>query len=245
MGKLDGKVAVVTGATSGMGLASAKLFVEEGAYVFVTGRRKEQLDAAVNEIGRNVTGVQGDSGNLSDLDRLYGTVKATKGHLDIIFANAGIGDLDKPLGTISPEAFDATFNVNVRGALFTVQKALPLLRDGASLILNGSVASVMGNPGASVYAASKAALRSFARTWTVELKSRHIRINIIQTGPIGDIGTFARFPDDVKSFVASQVPAGRLGVSKDIAAAALFLASSDSGFVTGSELYVDGGLSQV
>jgi NAD(P)-dependent dehydrogenase (short-subunit alcohol dehydrogenase family) len=245
MGKLDGKVAIITGATSGMGLASAKLFVDEGAYVFITGRRKEQLDAAVKEIGRDVTGVQGDSGNLSDLDRLYETVKAKRGHVDIIFANAGIGDLDKPLGTISPEAFDATFNVNVRGTLFTVQKALPLLRDGASLILNGSVVSVRGNPGASVYAASKAALRSFARTWTVELKSRHIRVNIIQTGPIGDIGTFARFPDDVKNFVAGQIPAGRLGLSIDIAAAALFLASSDSGFVTGSELYVDGGLSQV
>jgi NAD(P)-dependent dehydrogenase (short-subunit alcohol dehydrogenase family) len=245
MGKLDGKVAVITGATSGMGLATAKLFVEEGAYVFITGRRKEQLDVAVKEIGRNVIGVQGDSGNLSDLDRLYETVKTKKGHVDVILANAGIGDLDKPLGTISPETFDATFNVNVRGTLFTVQKALPLLRDGASVILNGSIASVMGNPGASVYAASKAALRSFARTWTAELKARHIRVNVIQTGPIGDVGTFARLPDDVKNFVVSQIPAGRLGASMEIAAAALFLASSDSGFVTGSELYVDGGMAQV
>jgi NAD(P)-dependent dehydrogenase (short-subunit alcohol dehydrogenase family) len=245
MGKLDGKVAVVTGATSGMGLASARLFVEEGAYVFITGRRKEQLDLAVKEIGRNVTGVQGDSGDLSDLDRLYETVKAKKGHVDVVFANAGIGDLDKPLGTISPETFDETFNVNVRGTLFTVQKSLPLLHAGASVILNGSIASVMANPGASVYAASKAALRSFARTWTAELQSQHIRVNIIQTGPIGDVGKFSRLPDDVKSFVASRVPAGRLGLSREIAAAALFLASSDSSFVTGSELYVDGGMAQV
>jgi NAD(P)-dependent dehydrogenase (short-subunit alcohol dehydrogenase family) len=245
MGKLDGKVAVVTGATSGMALASAKLFVEEGAYVFITGRRREQLDAAVKEIGRNVTGVQGDSGNLSDLDRLYESVKAKKGQVDVIFASAGIGDLDKPIGTVSPEAFDATMNVNVRGTFFTVQKALPMLRDGASVILNGSVAALLGNPGMSVYSASKAALASFARTWTSELKSRHIRVNVLHPGIIGGTGSVAKMTEEMKGFLLSITPAGRLGEPRDIATAALFLASSDSAFVTGIELCVDGGVAQV
>src|SRR5215510_9568112 len=166
MGKLEGKVVVITGATSGMALATAKVFVEEGAYVFITGRRQDQLDKAVREISTNVTGVQGDVSNLADLDRLYDTVKAEKGHIDILFASAGVGELNAPIGSITEEGFDKTFNVNVRGTLFTVQKALPLMRDGGSVIMNGSIAGVKGFDGFSVYSASKAAVRSFARTWT-------------------------------------------------------------------------------
>jgi NAD(P)-dependent dehydrogenase (short-subunit alcohol dehydrogenase family) len=245
MEKLKDKVAVITGGTSGMALATAKLFVEEGAYVFITGRRQEQLDKATKEIGKNVTGVRGDAGNLADLDRLFDTVKKQKGHINVLFASAGIGELDKPLGTITEKGFDDTFNVNVRGTLFTVQKAMPLFRDGGSIILNSSIANSQGLPGASVYAASKAAVRSFARTWTAELKDRKIRVNAISPGPIGDTGTFAVIPDEFKNFMLSQVPVGRLGLSKDIAAAALFFASEDSSFVTGTELAVDGGMNQV
>jgi len=244
MKKLEGKVAVITGATSGMALATAKLFVEEGAYVFITGRRQAQLDAAVKEIGRNVTGVQGDAGNLVDLARLYETVKTTKGQIDIVFASAGIGELDQPLGFVTEESFDKTFNVNVRGTLFTVQKALPLIRDGGSVILNSSIAGVKGFPGASVYAASKAAVRSFARTWTSELKGRKIRVNVISPGPI-DTSIFVGVPNEVKEQFVSLIPMGRIGKSEEIAAAALFLASSDSSFVTGIELFVDGGTAQI
>jgi NAD(P)-dependent dehydrogenase (short-subunit alcohol dehydrogenase family) len=244
MKKLEGKVAVITGATSGMALASAKLFAEEGAYVFITGRRQAQLDAAVKEIGKNVTGVQGDAGNLADLDRLYQTVKTTKGHIDIVFASAGVGELDKPLGSVTEQGFDDTFNVNVRGTLFTVQKALPFIRDGGSIILNGSIAGVKGFPGASVYSASKAAVRSFARTWTAELKARKIRVNVISPGSI-DTAIFEKVPGEVKEFFRSLIPMGRLGESREIATAALFLASSDSSFITGIELFVDGGMAQV
>lgn len=228
-----------------MALASAKLFVEEGAHVFITGRRQAQLDAAVNQIGGNVTAVQGDVGNLEDLDRLYREVKDLKGHIDVLFASAGTNDFGKPLGTVSPENFDATFNVNVRGTFFTVQKALPLLRDGASVILNGSIAAVKGLPGASVYSATKAAVRSFARTWTADLRDRKIRVNVLHPGSIGDTGTFAGTSDEVKNYFISMIPAGRLGESREVAAAALFLASSDSSFVTGSELFVDGGAAQL
>jgi NAD(P)-dependent dehydrogenase (short-subunit alcohol dehydrogenase family) len=245
MGKLQNKVAVVTGGTSGMALASAKLFVEEGAYVFITGRRQDQLDKAIKEIGKNVTGVRADSGNLADLDRLFDTVKKEKGHIDVVFASAGVGELNKPIGTITEKGFDDTFNVNVRGTLFTVQKALPLMRDGGSIILNTSVANNMGFPGASVFGASKAAVRSFARTWTAELKDRKIRVNAISPGPIVDTGTFAKIPEEFKTFMVTQVPAGRLGLSKEIASAALFFASDDSSFVTGTELAVDGGMNQV
>ena len=184
MDKLKGKVAVITGATSGMALATAKLFVEEGAYVFITGRRQEQLDAAATEIGKNVTTVQADSSKLADLDRLYETVKAKKGSIDILFASAGIGDFNVPIGSVTEEIFDNTFDLNVRGTLFTVQKALPLMRDGGSIILNGSIASQKGFPGLSVYNASKAAVRSFARTWTNDLKPRKIRVNVISPGTI-------------------------------------------------------------
>jgi NAD(P)-dependent dehydrogenase (short-subunit alcohol dehydrogenase family) len=245
MSKLDGKIAVITGATSGMALATAKLFVEEGAYVFITGRRRDQLDAAVKEIGRAAAGVQADSADLADLDRLYEKVKAEKGRLDILFASAGVGELDKPLGAVTEKGFDDTFNVNVRGTLFTVQKALPLMGEGGSIILNSSIANVKGFPGASVYSASKAAVRSFARTWTAELKDRKIRVNALSPGSIGDTGTFAGASQEMVNFFQSQIPMGRLGLSREIATAALFLASDDSSFITGIELSVDGGMTQV
>ena len=183
MGKLDGKVAVITGATSGMALASAKLFVEEGAYVFITGRRQENLDEAVKAIGRNVTGVQADSAKLADLDRLYETVKREKGYIDVVFASAGHGGR-APLGEITEEQFDSMFSLNTRGTLFTVQKALPMMRNGGSIIMNGSIAHLKGMPGLGVYAGSKAALRSFARSWAVELAERRIRVNVLSPGPI-------------------------------------------------------------
>ncbi len=244
MDKLKGKIAVITAATSGMALATAKLFVEEGAYVFITGRRQAQLDAAVKEIGKNVTGVQADSGKLADLDRLYATVKAQKGNVDIVFASAGTGDFNLPLGSIGEANFDTTFGVNVRGTLFTVQKALPLMRDGGSVILNGSIASAKGFPGMSVYNASKAAVRSFARTWTADLKARRIRVNVISPGTI-DTGVFVGVPQEVKDQFVALIPLGRIGESREIATAALFLASDDSSFVTGIELFVDGGAAQV
>jgi NAD(P)-dependent dehydrogenase (short-subunit alcohol dehydrogenase family) len=242
--KLKGKVAVVTGATSGLALASAKLFVEEGAYVFITGRRQQQLDEAVKVIGRNVMGVQGDAGSLADLDRLYETVKAQKGHVDIVFASAGTGEFNVPLGSITEAGFDKVFNINVRGTLFTVQKALPLMRDGGSIIMTGSIAGVKGFPGMSVYNASKAALRSFARTWTNDLKARKIRVNVLSPGTI-DTAVFVGVPQQVKDQFVSLIPLGRIGESREIATAALFLASEDSSFVTGIELFVDGGTAQI
>jgi NAD(P)-dependent dehydrogenase (short-subunit alcohol dehydrogenase family) len=240
MNMLQGKVAVITAATSGMALATAKRFVEEGAYVFITGRRQAQLDAAVKEIGKNVTGVQGDAGNLADLDRLYDTVKSQKGHLDILFASAGTGDFNVPIGSITETSFDNTFGVNVRGTLFTVQKALPLMRDGGSIVLNGSISSVKGFPGMSVYNASKAAVRSFARTWTMDLKERKIRVNVLSPGTI-DTAVFVGVPKEVKDQFVSLIPMGRIGQPDEIAKAALFLASEESSFITGVELFVDGG----
>ena len=244
MGKLERKVAVITGATSGLALATAKLFVEEGAYVFITGRRQEQLDQAVKEIGKNVTGVQGDVSHSADLDRLYTVVKAEKEHIDILYASAGFGEFDVPLGAITEENFDRTFNVNVRGTLFTVQKALPLMRDGGSIIMTGSIASVKGFGGFSVYNASKAAVRSFARTWTVDLKARKIRVNVLSPGTI-DTGVFVGVPQEVKDQFVSLIPMGRIGQPHEVATAALFLASDDSSFVTGIELFVDGGTAQI
>jgi len=227
-----------------MALATAKLFVAEGAYVFITGRRQAQLDAAVQEIGKNVTGVQGDAGNLADLDRLYETVKTKKGSIDIVFASAGIGDFNLPIGSVKEANFDSTFNVNVRGTLFTVQKALPLLRDGGAIILNGSIASVKGFPGLSVYNASKAAVRSFARSWTSDLKARSIRVNVISPGTI-DTGVFVGVPKEMKDQFVSLIPLGRIGQPEEIAKAALFLASDDSSFIAGIELFVDGGTAQI
>jgi NAD(P)-dependent dehydrogenase (short-subunit alcohol dehydrogenase family) len=243
MGKLDGKVAVITGATSGMALASAKLFVEEGAYVFITGRRQENLDEAVKEIGRNVTGVQADSAKLADLDRLYEAVTQEKGHLDIVFASAGHGGRT-PLGLITEEQFDSLFTLNTRGTLFTVQKALPLMRAGGSIIMNGSIAHLKGMPGLGVYGGSKAALRSFARSWAVELAERRIRVNVLSPGPI-DTNAMAGLPPDAKEYFRSGIPRKELGRSEEIATAALFLASDDSSFVNGSELCVDGGMAQI
>ncbi len=243
MGKLDGKVAVITGATSGMALATAKLFVEEGAYVFITGRRKEQLDRAVKEIGKNVTGVQADSSKLADLDRLYETVKKEKGRVDVLFASAGGGAIG-PLGNITEEDFDKTFGLNVRGTLFTVQKALPLFSNGGAIIMNGSIAGVKGFPNTSIYSASKAAVRSFARTWTVELKDRKIRVNVLSPGTI-DTPILDGFPQEARDFFVSLIPWQRMGRPEEIATAVLFLASSDSSFVTGIELFVDGGVAQI
>jgi NAD(P)-dependent dehydrogenase (short-subunit alcohol dehydrogenase family) len=244
MGKLDGKVAVITAATSGMALATAKLFVEEGAYVFITGRRQEQLDKAVKEIGRNVTGVQGDASSLADLDRLYAEVKAEKGRIDVLFASAGYGEFNVPIGSITESNVDKTLAVNFRGTLFTVQKALPLLVDGASIIMNGSVASVKGLPGFSVYNASKAAVRSFARTWTMDLKARKIRVNVLSPGTI-NTAVFVGVPKEVKDKFVELIPMGRIGEPREIATAALFLASDDSSFITGIELFVDGGTAQI
>ena len=239
MGKLEGKVAVITAATSGMALATAKLFVEEGAYVFITGRRKDALDEAVKTIGRNVTGVQGDASNLADLDRLYDTVKKEKGHIDILFASAGRGEF-APIGQITEQHFDDTFDLNVRGTLFTVQKALPLFTDGGSIILNGSIVSIKGFPAFGVYAVSKAAVRSFARTWVNDLKDRKIRVNVISPGPI-DTPALDPLGEEAKEGFKSQIPLGTLGRPEEIATTALFLASKDSSFVNGVELYVDGG----
>jgi NAD(P)-dependent dehydrogenase (short-subunit alcohol dehydrogenase family) len=248
-GKLEGKVAVVTGGNSGIGLATAKRFVAEGAYVFITGRRQPQLDAAVKDIGNNVTGVQGNVANLRDLDRLYDAVKGKKGRVDIVFANAGTAEF-APLGKISEEHFDRIFNTNVKGLLFTVQKALPLIPDGGSIILNASIVGSTGNPAFSVYSATKAAVRSFARTWILDLKERKIRVNAISPGPIATPGLDGLAQtegvgDQLTASLLASVPLGRFGTPDEIARAAVFLASDDSSFVTGTELFVDGGAAQV
>jgi NAD(P)-dependent dehydrogenase (short-subunit alcohol dehydrogenase family) len=251
MKRLEGKVAVITGGSSGIGLAPAQRFVDEGAYVFITGRRQSELDVAVNQIGKNVTGVQGDVSNLADVDRLYATVKEQKGRIDILFANAGVGEL-VPLGEISEAHFDKIFSVNVKGLLFTVQKALPLFQDGGggSIILTASVGGSKGNPASSVYGASKAAVRSFARTWTVDLKQRKIRVNAISPGPIDTtiFSTAVQTEEEskqVKESLVASVPMGRMGSPDEIAKAATFLASDDSSFITGIELFVDGGRAQI
>jgi NAD(P)-dependent dehydrogenase (short-subunit alcohol dehydrogenase family) len=249
MGKLDGKVAVVTGGNSGIGFATAKRFVDEGAYVFITGRRQKELDEAVKKIGRNVSGVHGDVSKGEDLDRLYATVKKEKGRVDIVFANAGGGEM-APLGNITESQFDKTFGSNVKGVLFTVQKALPLMREGGSIILNASIVSSKGMPGMSVYSATKAAVRSFARSWTMDLKDRKIRVNTVSPGPIETPGIdgLAKTPEERAQFrarLASIVPMGRLGMPDEIAKAAAFLASEESSFITGIELFVDGGAAQV
>jgi NAD(P)-dependent dehydrogenase (short-subunit alcohol dehydrogenase family) len=240
---LEGKTAVITGGTEGIGLATAKLFVKEGAYVFVTGRRKKELDEAVKAIGSNVTGVQGDVGKMADLDLLYETVGKVKGRVDVIFANAGVGEF-APFGEVSEEHYDKLVNINVKGAFFTVQKGLPLLNDGGSIILTGSVASVKGTAAFGVYAASKAAIRSFVRTWTTDLRDRRIRSNVVSPGPI-NTPLVNRQPADVIARIVATIPMGRMGEPDEVAKAALFLASDDSSFVTGIELFVDGGRAQV
>ena len=243
MDKLQGKVAVITGGSSGIGLAAAKLFVAEGAYVFITGRRQKELDEAVRAIGGNVTGIQGDVANLDDLDRLYENVNATGRRIDIVFANAGIAEF-AALGDITEAHFDNLFNTNVKGVLFTVQKALPLLNDGASIILTGSVASAKGTAAFWVYGATKAAIRNFVRGWTVELKDRRIRSNVLSPGPI-DTPVIGQQPQDAMARILSTIPMGRMGTADEVAKAALFLASDDSSFVTGIELFVDGGRAQI
>jgi NAD(P)-dependent dehydrogenase (short-subunit alcohol dehydrogenase family) len=249
MGKLDGKIALVTGGNSGIGLATAKKFVDEGAYVFITGRREKELAAAVKEIGRNVEGVQGDVACLADLDRLFARIKQEKGRLDIVFANAGVARF-APFGTISEELFDSIFAINVKGLLFTVQKALPLLKDGASVILNASIVASKGLPANSVYSATKAAIRSFARTWTTDLKTRQIRVNVVSPGAIdtpglSDLMASSDTGAERLKMISSAVPLGRLGTADEIAKAVVFLASDDSSYVTGAELFVDGGFAQV
>jgi NAD(P)-dependent dehydrogenase (short-subunit alcohol dehydrogenase family) len=249
MGKLEGEIALITGGNSGIGLATAERFVAEGAYVFITGRRQSELDAAVKQIGKNVTGVQGDVSNLADLDRLYATVKQQKGRIDILFANAGIAEFD-PLGEISEAHFDKTFSVNVKGLLFTVQKALPLMPDGASIILNASIVASKGLPANSVYSATKAAVRSFARTWTTDLKDRRIRVNAVSPGAIdtpglNDLVASTGAGEQRLKMLSNSVPLGRLGTPNEIAKAVVFLASDDSSYVTGIELFVDGGMAQI
>ncbi len=243
MGKLQGKVVVITGGSAGIGLAAADLFVKEGAYVFITGRRQKELDEAVKAIGKSVTGIQGDVAKLADLDRLYETVKASGRRIDVLFANAGFGEF-LPLGKITEEHFDKLFNINVKGTLFTVQKALPLLNDGGSIILTGSVASVKGTPAFWVYGATKAAIRNFVRGWTVELKDRRIRANVLSPGPI-DTPLVSQQTPDVIARIVSTIPIGRIGQPEEVAKSALFLASDDSSFVAGIELFVDGGRGQI
>jgi NAD(P)-dependent dehydrogenase (short-subunit alcohol dehydrogenase family) len=247
--KLSGKIALVTGGSSGIGLATAKRFVSEGAYVFITGRRQPELDAAVKQIGSDVTGIRSDVSNLADLDRIYATIKSAKGRLDVLFANAGGGGL-APLGQITEEHFDKTFNTNVRGLLFTVQKALPLMPPGSSIILTASTTSIKGTPAFSVYSATKAAVRSFARNWTLDLKERKIRVNAVSPGVVPTPGydLLGLTKEQVQGFVDLQVtniPLGRVGTTDEIAKAVVFLASDDSSFVNGIELFVDGGMAQI
>jgi NAD(P)-dependent dehydrogenase (short-subunit alcohol dehydrogenase family) len=249
MGKLEGKIALITGGNSGIGLATAKEFVNEGAYVFITGRRERELAAAVDAIGKNVIGIQGDMAKLADLDRVYAKIKQDKGRLDIVFANAGIAK-SAALGDTTEELYDATFGVNVKGVLFTVQKALPLMPDGAAIVLNASVVGSKGLASNSVYSATKAAVRSFARTWTTDLKSRRIRVNAISPGSIdtpgfGELMASSEAGQQRLKMLTSIVPMGRLGRPEEIAMAVVFLASDDASFITGVELFVDGGFAQV
>ena len=243
MGKLDGKVAVITGGSSGMALAGAKLFVEEGAHVFISGRRQEALDDAVKLIGRNVTGVQADSANLDDLDRLFDAVRREKGAVDVLWTSAGTGE-ERKLGEITEQHFDATFGLN-GGTLFTVQKALPLFNDGGSILMTGSIASVKGFPFWSVYAASKAALHAYARVWLSELTDRRIRVNVLTPGQVATPIQEQLFDEETKAQFEALIPRGKMGSPEEIATVALFLASDDSSYVNGMELIVDGGTTAV
>lgn len=249
MGKLDGKIALVTGGNSGIGLATAKQFVHEGAYVFIMGRREPELAAAVKEIGMNVAGVQGDVSNLGDLDRLFAQIQHEKARLDIVFANAGVAKY-APFGKITEELYEEIFDINVKGLLFTVQKALPLLPDGASIILNASIVASKGLPENSIYSATKAAVRSFARTWTTDLKGRRIRVNAVSPGSIDTPGlngllASSEAGEQRRKMISSAVPLGRFGTPDEIAKAVVFLASDDSSYIAGTELFVDGGFAQV
>ena len=249
MSKLEGRTALITGGNSGIGLATAKRFVEEGAHVFITGRRDSELSAAVQEIGRNVTGVQGDVSKLDDLDRLFGRIQREKGKLDIVFANAGIAKFAS-LGKITEDFYDSIFNSNVKGVLFTVQKALPLLPDGASIILNASIVASKGLSSNSVYSATKAAIRSFARTWTTDLRDRRIRVNAVSPGStetpgFNELLASGEAGEQRRKLATTATPLGRLGTPDEIAKAVVFLASDDSSYITGIELFVDGGFAQV
>ena len=249
MGKLDRKIALVTGENSGIGLATAKQFVNEGAYVFVTARREPELAAAVKVIGTNATGIRGDVSNLSDLDRLFAQIKDEKRKLDIVFANAGIAKY-APFGSITEELHDSIFDINVKGLLFTVQKALPLMPDGAAIILNSSIVASKGLAANSVYSATKAAVRSFARTWTTDLKARRIRVNAVSPGStdtpgLSDLLASSEVGEERKKRISDAVPLGRFGTPDEIAKAVVFLASDDASYITGTELFVDGGFAQV
>ncbi|MBS2538573.1 SDR family oxidoreductase [Catenulispora sp. NF23] len=244
MGKLDGKVAVITGGTTGLALAGAKLFVAEGAHVFITGRRQEALDEAVKLIGENVTGVRGDSADLADLDRLFATVEQEKGAVDVLWTSAGNGE-ERMLGEITEEHFDATFGLNARGTLFAVQKALPLFNDGGSIFMTGSSASLKGYPGWSVYAASKAVQQAYARVWLNELKDRRIRVNVLSPGQVATAKQEELFDEATKQQFESLIPRGKMGSPEEIATVALFLASDDSSYVNGMELVVDGGTTAI
>jgi NAD(P)-dependent dehydrogenase (short-subunit alcohol dehydrogenase family) len=248
--KLRNKIALITGGSSGLGFATAKRFVAEGAYVFITGRRQSELDAAVKEIGENATGIRGDISKLSDLDHLFSAIRETKGRLDVLFANAG-GGAFVPLEQVTEDHFDKYFGINVKGTLFTVQKALPLMSSGASIVLNGSMVSIKGVPAFGVYAATKAALRSFARTWSVDLRDRNIRVNVVAPGTVvtpgykSELGLTDEQIEEFKAQAAVTTPLGRTGTPEEIAAAVLFLASNESSFVNGIELFVDGGAAQI
>ncbi|KPC50423.1 SDR family NAD(P)-dependent oxidoreductase [Amantichitinum ursilacus] len=246
--QLEGKIALVTGGTTGIGLASAQEFAAQGAKVYITGRRQPELEAAVAAIGHGAVGIRADSASLSDLDALYSQIKAESGHLDVLFANAGGGDM-LGLSQITEEHYDRIFDSNVKGTLFTVQKALPLLKDGSSIILTASTTSIQGTENFSVYSASKAAIRNFARSWLLDLKGRQIRVNAISPGPVRTPGLAGLVPaeqtEGLFGYLAGQVPLGRLGEPAEIAKAVLFLASSDSSFVNGIELFVDGGSAQI
>ena len=249
MDGLSEKIALITGGSSGIGLETAKLFAKEGAFVFITGRRQAELEKAVAAIGSNAKGIRGDIANLGDLDRLFEEIKEDKGRLDILFANAGLGEF-APLGTITEAHFDKTFGVNVRGTLFTVQKALPLMGEGSAIVLNASIAAIKGTPAFSVYAATKAAIRSFARGWSVDLRDSKIRVNVVSPGtvPTPAYDGFGMTEDQMAGFLKGHsdvAPVGRVGLPSEIAEAVLFLASDKSSFVNGAELFVDGGFAQV
>lgn len=249
MGKLENKVALVTGGTSGIGLATAKRFATEGAQVFITGRRQKELDAAVKEVGHGAIGVQGDVSNLADLDRLFDTIKKQKGRLDTLFANAGGGAFG-PMGSITEEHYEQIFDTNVKGTVFTVQKALPLMQPGSTIVLMASVAGVMGMPAFSVYSGAKAAIRNFARGWSVDLKDKKIRVNAVSPGliPTPGYNTMGLSNEQIEGFVASMlpvIPQNRAGTPDDVAKAVVFLASDESSYVNGTELFVDGGMAQI